>query len=73
MSFCNAADKLKRTLPKITGTMPTMTLREPEKYEIVKREQFCEIPPGVEYSLTEKGRALVTVVLELCKWGEEYL
>lgn len=65
--------ELKKALPRITNTMLTNTLRELEKLEIVHREQFNEIPPHVEYSLTEKGKALLPVFTELAKWGENYL
>ena len=53
--------------------MLTSTLRDLEEYGIVHREQFNEIPPHVEYSLTEKGKALLPAFLELAKWGDNYL
>lgn len=65
--------ELRRALPKITNTMLTSTLRDLEHYGIVKREQFNEIPPHVEYSLTDKGRAMLPIFYELAKWGEDYL
>lgn len=65
--------ELKKAMPRITNTMLTNTLRDLEALGIVHREQFNEIPPHVEYSLTEKGKALLPVFTELAKWGEEYL
>ncbi|MGN0741477.1 MAG: winged helix-turn-helix transcriptional regulator [Candidatus Fimadaptatus sp.] len=65
--------ELKRAVPRITNTMLTQTLRDLESLGIVNREQFNEIPPHVEYSLTEKGRALLPVFTELARWGENYL
>lgn len=65
--------ELKKAVPRITNTMLTNTLRDLENLEIVHREQFNEIPPHVEYSLTDKGRALLPVFFELAKWGDEYL
>lgn len=65
--------ELKRSLSGITNTMLTNTLRELESVGIVHREQFNEIPPHVEYSLTEKGRDLLPVFTELAKWGENHL
>ena len=53
--------ELKKALPRITNTMLTKTLRELEDLGIVRREQFNEIPPHVEYSLAEQGRALLPV------------
>ncbi len=65
--------ELKSALPPITSTMLTATLRDLERYGIVRREQFNEIPPHVEYSLTEKGKAMLPIFCELAKWGERYL
>lgn len=65
--------ELKKAIPKITNTMLANTLRDLEKLSIVRREQFNEIPPHVEYSLTEKGKALLPVFTELAKWGEKHL
>lgn len=65
--------ELKKAVPRITNTMLTATLRDLEQLGIVHREQFNEIPPHVEYSLTEKGRALLPVFCELAKWGESFL
>lgn len=65
--------ELKKTLPQITSTMLSSTLKDLEHYGIVSRKQFNEIPPHVEYSLTEKGKALLPAFSELAKWGENYL
>lgn len=65
--------ELKKVYPHITNTMLTHTLRDLESIGIVRREQFNEIPPHVEYSLTEKGKALLPVFFEISKWGEENL
>ncbi len=53
--------QLKKDLPGITNTMLTKALRELEEDGLVSREQFNEIPPHVEYSLTEMGRDLLPV------------
>ncbi|MGN1167321.1 MAG: winged helix-turn-helix transcriptional regulator [Lachnospiraceae bacterium] len=65
--------ELKKLMPKITNTMLTTTLRDLESLGIVKREQFNEIPPHVEYSLTEKGKGLAPIFYEIAKWGMTYL
>lgn len=65
--------ELKKAVPRITNTMLTATLRDLESFGIIHREQMNEIPPHVEYSLTEKGRALLPVFTELAKWGEKYI
>lgn len=65
--------ELKKEIPNITNTMLTATLRDLEGFGIVHREQFNEIPPRVEYSLTESGHALIPVFFEIGKWAEDYL
>lgn len=65
--------ELKKAVPKITNTMLTNTLRDLCTLGIVSRKQFNEIPPHVEYSLTEKGKALLPVFTEMAKWGEDHL
>lgn len=65
--------ELKKSIPAITNSMLTSTLRDLEKLGIIYREQFNEIPPHVEYSLTEKGKELIPVFVEISKWGETNL
>ena len=65
--------ELKNKIPNITNTVLSSTLRELEEAELVDRRQFNEIPPHVEYSLTQKGRDLMPIFFEMFKWGMEYL
>lgn len=65
--------QLKKSIPAITNSMLTSTLRDLEKLGIIDREQLNEIPPHVEYSLTDKGKALLPVFVEISKWGETNL
>lgn len=65
--------ELKKAVPRITNTMLSSTLRDLEGMGIVHREQYNEIPPHVEYSLTEKGKDLLPVFTELAKWGEKHI
>ncbi len=65
--------ELRKAVPGITNTMLTTTLRELENYGIVARQQFNEIPPHVEYSLTEKGKELFPIFYEMVKWSAKYL
>ncbi len=65
--------ELKRKLPEITNTMLSSTLKELENLGIVKREQFNEIPPHTEYSLTDAGRDMLPVFYEMALWGQKYL
>ena len=64
--------ELKKNLAGITNTMLTSTLRDLEKGGLIKREQFNEIPPHVEYSFTEKGRDLMPVFYAMMNWGFKY-
>ncbi len=64
--------ELKRLIcGNITQKMLTQQLRELEEDGLIHREIFKEIPPKVEYSLTEFGRSLSPILAELTKWGEE--
>lgn len=45
-------------------------LKELEADDLVIREEFPQIPPKVEYSLSERGRSLIPVVDMMCQWGE---
>ena len=64
--------QLKKDLPGITNTMLTKALRELEEDGLVSREQFNEIPPHVEYSLTEMGRDLLPVFYAIMNWGIQH-
>jgi DNA-binding HxlR family transcriptional regulator len=61
---------LCRVAPKATPRMITLQLRELEADGIVKRTVFPEVPPKVEYELTELGQSLAPVLLSMRDWGE---
>jgi DNA-binding HxlR family transcriptional regulator len=61
---------LCRVIPSATPRMITLQLRELEADMIVKRTVFPEVPPKVEYELTELGRSLEPVLLNMRDWGE---
>ena len=65
--------ELQKHVPGISKTMLSSTLRKLEDYGLVHREQFNEIPPQVEYSLTEGGNALKAVFAEIAKWSSVYM
>ena len=64
--------ELKRSLGRITHKMLTEQLRELEKDGLVHRTAYPEIPPRVEYSLTEKGKTVIPVIEKLREWGQHY-
>ena len=62
--------ELRRAIPQITQKMLTQQLRELEDDGIVNRKIYEQVPPKVEYSLTERGESLNSILHELCLWGE---
>jgi DNA-binding HxlR family transcriptional regulator len=65
--------ELKRLVPKATERMLTLQLRELELSGIVQRTVYPEVPPKVEYSLTELGHSLEPVLRTMLDWSEKYL
>lgn len=59
-------------IPGISQRMLTLTLRQLERDGLVKRETFGEVPPRVEYSLTEMGRTLIGPVSSLAVWAVDH-
>jgi DNA-binding HxlR family transcriptional regulator len=67
--FC----ELERSLEGISPRTLSLRLRALEDEEIVERHTFSEVPPRVEYSLTERGRALVPIVEQMRSYGEHWI
>ncbi len=65
--------ELQRLIPGITQAMLTKQLRNLEHYGLIKRLVYPEVPPKVEYSLTNMGVQFVPVLEALEKWGNEYI
>ncbi|MFC0525621.1 winged helix-turn-helix transcriptional regulator [Pontibacillus salicampi] len=63
-------NELKRMMPGITQKMLTQQLRELEEDGIVARTIYNQVPPKVEYSLTEYGWSLKEILDLMCAWGE---
>ena len=64
-------NEMRRYLGSAADKTLSQTLKELERDGLVHREMYPEIPPKVEYSLTERGHSLVRVLDQLCTWGEE--
>ena len=65
-------NEFRRLNPGITQFMLTLQLRELERDGIVHREIYKEVPPRVEYSLTDFGKTLEPVIMSMKAWGESY-
>lgn len=64
--------ELKKTMPGITQRMLTKQLRELESDGIIHRKVYAEVPPRVEYSLTEVGESLRDIVMLMRDWGRKH-
>ncbi|PFE54440.1 MarR family transcriptional regulator [Bacillus cereus] len=65
--------ELKRLVTGITQKMLTEQLKELEKDGLVSRKVYNQVPPKVEYSLTEQGQSLKQGLKVLCDWGSDYI
>lgn len=64
--------ELKKSVGKVSQKVLTAQLRDMEEKGLVTRKVYAEVPPRVEYTLTETGYSLKPVLNALCTWGEEY-
>ena len=63
-------NELKRLIGSISHKMLSSQLKDLEKDGLIIRKEYPQIPPRVEYSLTQKGRSLFPLMEEMCKWGD---
>lgn len=63
---------LRREMSNITDAVLAATLKELSADGIIVRHQFNEIPPRVEYSLTDKGKSVVPILQSICQWAGLY-
>ncbi|WP_172195756.1 winged helix-turn-helix transcriptional regulator [Saccharibacillus qingshengii] len=66
-------NELKRLIPEISHKMLTQQLRELERDGVLLRRDYEEVPPKVEYELSEYGSGLIGVLDFFCQWGEAHL
>lgn len=66
-------NQLQRLLQGCTQRMLTLQLRELERDGVVQRKVYAEVPPRVEYSLTEFGRSLEPILVLMREWGDRYI
>lgn len=65
-------NELKRYIKTISYKTLSSTLKELEADGLVHREEYPQIPPKVEYSLTERGKSLIPILDSMCDWGEQH-
>jgi DNA-binding HxlR family transcriptional regulator len=65
--------ELQKGLPGVNAKMLTKQLRELEADGVITRTIYPEVPPRVEYSITEFGKTLIPILMALCNWGAHYL
>ena len=65
-------NEMKRYIGGISYKTLSATLNELEADQLVHREEYPQIPPKVEYSLTERGKSLIPILDNLCQWGDDH-
>ncbi len=65
-------NEIRRLMTDCSQKMLSQTLKNLEQSHLVHREVFAEVPPRVEYSLTETGRSLMPALTALIDWGKEH-
>ncbi len=65
-------NELKKYIGTISYKTLSVTLKELEADNLVHREEYPQIPPKVEYSLTERGKSLIPILDAMCDWGEKH-
>lgn len=64
--------ELRQMMPNITQKMLTQQLRELEEDGLVHRQVYAQVPPKVEYSLTDFGTSILPIMQSLSQWGQSY-
>ena len=72
MSGTKRFGELKKSVSRISQKVLTSNLRDMEENGLLSREVFPEVPPRVEYTLTELGRSMSQILDAMARWGTEY-
>lgn len=67
----NRFGQMQRSIPTISKQMLTSQLRELEEDRLIVRKVFAEVPPRVEYSMSEYGKSLMPVLTAMAEWGKK--
>ena len=65
-------NELKKNIKTISHKTLSASLKELERDQLIIRKEYPQIPPKVEYSLSEKGKSLMEILDQLCVWGENH-
>ena len=64
-------NEMKKYIHEISYKTLSSTLKELEADQLVNRKEYPQIPPKVEYSLTERGKSLIPILDGMCEWGDK--
>ena len=65
-------NEMKKYIDGISYKTLSATLKELESDGLVNRKEYPQIPPKVEYSLTERGKSLIPILDQMCEWGDKH-
>lgn len=65
-------NEMQKYIGSITYKTLSSTLKKLEADGLIHREEYPQIPPKVEYSLTERGKSLIPILDQMCDWGEKH-
>ncbi len=66
-------NELQRYLHILSHKTLSNTLKELENDNLINRKEYPQIPPKVEYSLSDKGQTFIPILYKMCEWGEKYI
>lgn len=65
-------NEMKKYIGEISYKTLSSTLKELESDQLINRKEYPQIPPKVEYSLTERGKSLIPILDRMCEWGDKH-
>ncbi|MCH5269653.1 MAG: helix-turn-helix transcriptional regulator [Lachnospiraceae bacterium] len=65
-------NEMKKYIGEISYKTLSSTLKELESDQLINRKEYPQIPPKVEYSLTERGKSLIPILDGMCEWGDKH-
>ena len=65
-------NEMKKYIGRISYKTLSSTLKELEADQLINRKEYPQIPPKVEYSLTERGKSLIPILDGMCEWGDQH-